>query len=161
MPPTHNQGPYDTSLSVTRHKKPFKVRLSRRLNASAARSSPHPSSCTPPTNLGLVGARTHPRTARYASSQCRDAVSRSVPFAGAFIFHEHDACGATSTLAGARPAEPAAHQATAQRQARGPEEPASPVTRLVSDEPAAVVWLFSEKQWAGRRCGKPSRWAPS
>ena len=24
-PPTHNQGPYDTSLSVTRHKKPFKV----------------------------------------------------------------------------------------------------------------------------------------
>ena len=25
---------------------------------SAARGSPHPSSCTPPTNLGLVGART-------------------------------------------------------------------------------------------------------
>ena len=27
-PPTHNQGPYDTSLSVIRHKKPLKVRLS-------------------------------------------------------------------------------------------------------------------------------------
>ena len=26
--PTHNQGPYDTSLSVIRHKKPLKVRLS-------------------------------------------------------------------------------------------------------------------------------------
>ena len=38
LPPTHNQGPYDTSLSVTRHKKPFKVGLSRRLNASALRS---------------------------------------------------------------------------------------------------------------------------
>ena len=33
-------------------------RLSRRLNAFAGRGSPHPSSCTPPTNLGLVGART-------------------------------------------------------------------------------------------------------
>ena len=38
--------------------KPFKVSLSRRLNASATRGSPPPSSCTPPTNLGLVGART-------------------------------------------------------------------------------------------------------
>ena len=57
-PPTHNQGPYDTSLAVIRHKKPLKVRLSRRLNASARRGSPNPSSCTPPTNLGLVGART-------------------------------------------------------------------------------------------------------
>ena len=58
LPSTHNQGPYDTSLAVIRHKKPLKVRLSRRLNASARRGSPHPSSCTPPTNLGLVGART-------------------------------------------------------------------------------------------------------
>ena len=33
LPSTHNQGPYDTSLAVIRHKKPLKVRLSRRLNA--------------------------------------------------------------------------------------------------------------------------------
>ena len=37
--PTHNQGPYelpyDTSLSAIRHKKRLKVRLSRKLNASA------------------------------------------------------------------------------------------------------------------------------
>ena len=98
---------------------------------------------------------------RSLSPLSRDAVSsRSVPFAGtlstAFIFYEHDARGATSTLAGARPADPAAHQATAQRQARGPEEPASPLdwSRL---EPSAVVRLVSE----GRRGGKPSRWAPS
>ena len=59
LPPlTHNQGPYDTSLAVIRHEKPLKVRLSRRLIASARRGSPNPSSCTPPTNLGLVGART-------------------------------------------------------------------------------------------------------
>jgi hypothetical protein len=60
-----NKWPYDTSLSVIRHKKPLKVRLSRRLNASTQQltgrgvCSPHRSaSCTPPTNLGLVGART-------------------------------------------------------------------------------------------------------
>ena len=28
LPPTHNQGPHDTSLSVIRHKKPLKVPLS-------------------------------------------------------------------------------------------------------------------------------------
>ena len=54
-PPTHNQGPYDTSLSVIRHKKPLKVRLSRRLNASAGRGSPHPSSCRCVLPQGLVG----------------------------------------------------------------------------------------------------------
>ena len=36
--PTHNQGPYDTSLSVIPHKKPLKVRLSRSSNASASTS---------------------------------------------------------------------------------------------------------------------------
>ena len=51
---------------------------------------------------------------RSLSPLSRDAVSsRSVPFAGtlstAFIFYEHDARGATSTLAGARPAVPAGH----------------------------------------------------
>ena len=56
-PPLTTKGP-TTRLSVIRHQKPLKVRLSRRLNASAGRGSPHPSSCTPPTNLGLVGART-------------------------------------------------------------------------------------------------------
>ena len=35
LPPTHNQGPYDTSLAVIHHKKPLKVHLSRRLNASS------------------------------------------------------------------------------------------------------------------------------
>ena len=44
LPPTHNQEPYDTSLSVIRHKKPLKVRLSRRLNASTGRGAHH----TPP-----------------------------------------------------------------------------------------------------------------
>ena len=54
------------------------------------------------------------QSVRSLSPLSRDAVSsRSVPFAGtlstAFIFYEHDARGATSTLAGARPAVPAGH----------------------------------------------------
>ena len=38
-----------TSLSVMRHKKSHKVRLSRRLNASTSLGAHHP--CTPPTTV--------------------------------------------------------------------------------------------------------------
>ena len=42
-----------TSLSVMRHKKSHKVRLSRRLNASTSLGAHHP--CTPPTTSGSSG----------------------------------------------------------------------------------------------------------
>ena len=59
-PPPHHSQPRalrHVTISHTSQETP-QSRLSRRLNASAGRGSPHPSSCTPPTNLGLVGART-------------------------------------------------------------------------------------------------------
>ena len=55
FPPPHSQprALRHTSLSVMRHKKSHKVRLSRRLNASTSLGAHHP--CTPPTTSGSSG----------------------------------------------------------------------------------------------------------
>ena len=59
LPPLTTKGP------TTRHYQPYVTRNASKSAChenltpphTAGRGSPHPSSCTPPTNLGLVGAR--------------------------------------------------------------------------------------------------------